>query len=134
MTFSSILSSRKSPKRDPSLIVSRFNKHRGVRDQFVAPEGEMFDGEQKLIELREGEFNFTIVTGTRIVGAWRGQEQSVRHSLGTLKYKIIDNDGEIIDTKDDLGEASGVLLNGSSKFWLPNHAVLPFCNLLNFIA
>lgn len=57
------ITSRKSLKRDPSLIVSRFNKHRSVRDQFVAPEGEMFDGEQKLIELREGEFNFTIVTG-----------------------------------------------------------------------
>ena len=133
VTFSSILSSRRKPVREASLIVSRFNKQRDVRDQFSVSPGTMLGSGEKLIELRKDSENFTVVTTTAIEGAWKGQPQLEKHSLGLIKYKIVDPAGQVIETKDNLESASGVLINGKSKFWLPSHAVLPFCNLLNFI-
>lgn len=118
---------------DPDIIVSRFNKHKAVRGKYLLERGFIDDGGEHLLMMQKDTENFTLVTAKTIKGSWRGDSVEEPHSTGELHYDIINEAGEIIFEKDDLSAASGVIINGRSRFWLPNDAVLPFCNLLNFL-
>ena len=118
---------------DPDIIVSRFNKHKAVRGKFLLERGFVDDDGEHLLMMQKDVENFTLVTTKKIKGSWRGDRVDEPHSVGELHYDIIDETGVIIVEKGDLSVAAGVIINGRSRFWLPNEAVLPFCNLLNFL-
>jgi hypothetical protein len=117
----------------PSSIISRFNKHASVRGKYLVDKICGNESEISLLEFKKDERNFTIVTNVAIKGFWNATEYSETHSLGNLTYEMIDEGGAVITNKSEITKASGVMLNGKSFFWIPQDALIPFCNLLNFI-
>jgi hypothetical protein len=122
------------PMRSPQMILSRFNKHRTVRNKYLASSSNISTSSgAALLEFMLSPDTYTFVTINAVEGRWRGVDHCERHGTGALSYELIGFDGTHILRKKDLREAAGVEINGRSPFWLPSEAVLPFCNLLNFV-
>jgi len=119
--------------REPDIIVSRFNRHKAVQGKYLVERGAFGVNGEHLIEIRKDSDNYTIVTSKVIEGRWRGEGKLEIHCTGELSWEVIDQNEEDIIKKERLSEAVGVRINKRSCFWLSSDAVLPFCNLLNFL-
>lgn len=111
-------------------IASRFNKHKSISGKYIIPRGSIVESGEIVIQFPEENGHLTFIT----TGAIEGVFGSTRYSenVSDLKdYSLIDSAGNTIDSKDNIRSASGVLINGRSRFFLPNDAILPLCNLLN---
>lgn len=114
---------------DTSLIRSRFQKHKSVRGKYLP--SERF--EDAIVEFFLDEDNFTVVSESRIYGKFSGGFSQVPFNHEDVAYCIIDEEGIEISDKKALGQAFGVRINNRCNFYVPSEAVLPFCNLLNFL-
>lgn len=111
-------------------ISARFNKHKSISGKYAAPRGSIVESGEIVIQFPEENGHRTFVT----TGAIEGISKSCRYSESisdVTDYSLIDIAGNAVESKNDIGSVCGVLVNGRTKFFLPNDAVLPLCNLLN---
>lgn len=111
-------------------ISARLNKHKSISGKYVTTRGSFVESGEIVIQFPEENGRRTFIT----TGAIEGVSGSTRYSenISAVKdYSLIDSAGNNIDSKDNIRSARGILINGRSRFFLPNDAILPICNLLN---
>ena len=122
------------PKRDPDIILARFNRNPSVKGKYVGVGAEIGTGEKIILSFYGDENNFTHLTEEHIVGARNGEKFKIHYPKANLSYSMIDGRNNLLEDKSLVEQANGILIGNKVAIFLPKDAIFPFMNILNYLS
>lgn len=122
------------PKRDPDIVLARFNRNPSVKGKYVGVGTEINTGERIILSFYDDEKNFTYLTEEHIVGVRNGEEFKIHYPKANLSYSMIDDRNNLLEDKSLAKQSNGILIGNKTAIFLPKDAIFPFMNILNYLS